>query len=315
MSAAPTPDRPAGGAPADGGAAARNPKAGERPGGPRLQPPPPEQHAPQLLGIDAAGAEHPQGFGEPDDESLIGRVWGCVCGWRGQPRDVTTRQFHPQVGDGGSLRRRRLARADRDARPELEAHLAAARPAAAPSAAAPPAPPPQRERERFRASSPPRRRLTLPRVPDNPAPASITPTSETSTGSGAGLEAQAWAQGAEDVRAPDADHYRTDLRAARKADPAAAAPGEPAAFSPDGGPDPRDRAPAERGAVADALSAAAAQTRQARDELAVAEQALDAAVAAARRDGASWRSIGRATGIPHRAAAARWGPPRAGPSL
>ena len=53
----------------------------------------------------------------------------------------------------------------------------------------------------------------------------------------------------------------------------------------------------------------------ARAELAAAETALDAAVAAARADGASWRTIARATGVPHREAAARWGPESAGPSL
>ena len=46
-----------------------------------------------------------------------------------------------------------------------------------------------------------------------------------------------------------------------------------------------------------------------------AEDALAHAVNAAREAGASWRTVARHTGVPHREAAARWGDPAGGPSL
>lgn len=71
---------------------------------------------------------------------------------------------------------------------------------------------------------------------------------------------------------------------------------------------------AERHSV-DLLGNAVARIEAARAELASAETALDAAVAAAREGGLSWRTIGNATGLRHREASARWGPPEGGPSL
>jgi hypothetical protein len=315
VSAAPTPDRAAGGHP--GPAAAR-----ERPGGSRLRPPAPnaQPHAPRLLGIDPAGAEHPAGPGDPDDESLVGRCWGCVCGWRGRRRDITARHFHPQVGDGGSLRRRRLARADRDARPELEAHLAGARapqhPAAGPAGTDPGGPADGRgdpdpsidaataDAERLHAPRPPRRRLTLPRAaPNDPTtgnPSSDAVAAPPVVGPHSPPRAAHVAPETGSGTVEHAGRAENDLVAA-----AAPPPLDP----------PEDLAGAGRRTADDPLSAVSARVRRARDELAAAEQALDAAVAAARRDGASWRSIGRATGLPHRRAAARWGPPSSGPSL
>ena len=75
--------------------------------------------------------------------------------------------------------------------------------------------------------------------------------------------------------------------------------------------DPRTAEPSS----VDLLENAVARAAAARCEHAEAESALDLAVAAARKNGLSWRTIGRATGVGHRAAATRWGPPGGGPSL
>ncbi len=176
--AAPAPPPPGGRDTPPAGQPGGQSGAGSRAPGSRLRPPPPEQwHTPLLLGLDEAGAEHPQGPGDPDDETLIARRWGCSCGWRGTRREVTARHFHPRVGDGGRLRRQRLARSDREHRGELDAHLAAITPATpVPTAAGPGTPPPgpgaPTTATADGAGDPPigppprRRRLTLPREPD-----------------------------------------------------------------------------------------------------------------------------------------------------
>ena len=289
-------------------------EAGREGRGGRLRPaPPPMAHAPLLLGFDPEGGEHPQGPEHADDETLTGRAWGCGCGWRGAVRDVSTRPFHPRVGDGGGLRRQRLARSDRDSRAELEFHLAGvARPS---SLTAPPAAPtattdgpdmgpvlgPATGPEAIPGRGRPRglrRRLTLPRTPATAEPAR-TPTA-----------------------AAAAERERTPLASA-----AATAP-EQAPNSSSGGPHAgdvpcipplivgrgaavsvpslatHDMTPSARD---EALAAAADRARVAREELEAADASLDAVVARARREGTSWRSIARATGVPHRAASARWG--------
>ncbi len=336
METAPEPAAP-GSAQASGRAAdPADPGSPEKPGKPRpgergrLRPPPAPTHAPLLLGIDPAGREHPQSPADPDDESLVGRCWGCVCGWRGPVRDVATRHFHPRVGDGGGLRRRRLARADRDARAELEHHLAAAT-ATPPAPAAPTAPVATATGSTSTAPAAPngaaprrrRRRLTLPRTISELDPPDATSEPE---------------QAAEPHRD---EPPRPPLRPAPEPLPTAP-PGPPSVEEaadasrpapdvtdpdPEPGPDltggrARDRAhepfptgTPSAGVGEDELAAAAERARSARAELAAAESALDAVVAAARAAGASWRTIARATGVPHRDAAARWDPAGAGPSL
>ncbi len=302
-------------------------------------------HAPLLLGLDPAGAEHPQGPGDPDDEDLTGRVWGCTCGWRGTARDITARHFRPRVGDGGGLRRQRLARADRDARGELEAHLAASTPEpdpAPPAGAARslvPAPPraaraADRGDPRLVTAAPRvrRRRLTLPRpspgAADDHAP---TPTPDPGPGSGRPPEnpdpapavpppsPSAPATAETSAPGPPATSDQARPRAAGAALPAEqqdhaeredhggedSTTGAASATAGPTGPDAAERI----------LAAAADRTRAAREELAAAEHALEAAVTAAREQGASWRTIARLTGIPHREAAARFGEGAGGSSL
>lgn len=284
--------------------------------GRRLQPSGPAlEHAPLLLGLDSAGGEHPQGGEHPDDEDLVGRVWGCVCGWRGAVRDVSTRPFHPRVGDGGGLRRQRLARSDRDTRGELEDHLARSAPAAADPAdavspdvptsiaatsvdsAAPHGPVSGRPRGR-------RRRLTVPR--DAPLGVPAVTASSAAHEQVDGLEDRASSEPTVDPRGPEhsnaapfspatSELYDSLTHLAPAAADHDAEAGEPNSV----------------GLLANAVARAAA----ARRELAEAESILDDAVAAAREDGLSWRTVGRATGVGHREAAARWGPPGRGPSL
>lgn len=287
--------------------------------GGRLRPaPPPVAHAPLLLGVDLEGVEHPQGPEHADDESLTGRVWGCVCGFRGTVRDVSTRPFHPRVGDGGRLRRQRLARSDRDARTELDAHLTTAT-----RFAAPPEPPDQATaatpatgsthsspagnpvagtgRDRPRSS---RRRLTLPRHPAGseaaPVPTgSPMPESEPTTAASATDVSLEPTPGATAGPVPRAVTYLS-----ARIEPARAAllaPLETGSATSE----PRD----------EALRAAAERARAASNELQAADAALDALVARAREEGASWRSIAKATGVPHREAAARWGDPDDGSAL
>ena len=284
--------------------------------GGRLRPaPPPVAHAPLLLGIDARGGEHPQGPEHADDESLTGRMWGCVCGWRGTVRDVSTRPFHPRVGDGGRLRRQRLARSDRDVRTEFESHLArAARPAApltlpdfatqaTPAAgstslspAAGPVAGPGRDRPRG-----PRRRLTLPR----------TPAGSTRTGADGRpcAGARTDSTGLRDRGGPGGGGRQVIRRAPSRGSHLPVGVGgaaEAASLAPLG---PDDAARNE------ALAAAGDRARAARDELEAADAALDALVARAREEGIGLRSIARVTGVPHREAAARWGDPDDGSSL
>ena len=289
--------------------------------GGRLRPaPPPVAHAPLLLGLDTEGGEHPQGPEHADDESLTGRLWGCVCGWRGTVRDVSTRPFHPRVGDGGRLRRQRLARSDRDARTELEAHLArATRPAALPAPpvpAVPGTPTPESVRpspmvgtitepgrDRPRGS---RRRLTLPRTPatSDPAP---TPATAGPTPAGERTPAASITEEAQDPTAgatAGADSGGVTYLSAAGEGPRWAA-SLASSEADDAVPGARD----------EALAAAAERARAARDELHAAAAALNTLVARAREHGASWRSIARATGVPHREAATRWGDRTDGPSL
>jgi hypothetical protein len=260
-------------------------------------------------------------------------------------RDVATRHFRPRVGDGGGLRRKRLARADRDARPELDAHLdahletaTAAPPSGSPgqaAAALPPRAPAGPERSRGL-----RRRLTLPRTsPVGDIPLGDIPLGERSA-PGSAPAAQP-----HPVQPHPGETHPADP-APSPAQPPAPRPGDEQehrapAIGPTGdsttetavadleqhtagGPDPdpaRPPAPATArtppacGPGGDALAAAATRAQTARAELTAAETALDAAVAAARADGASWRTIARATGVAHRDAAARWGDDSAGPSL
>ena len=299
----------------------------------RLRPPPAPAHAPLLLGLDAAGGEHPQGPDDPDDQALVGRCWGCVCGWRGRVRDVATRHFRPQVGDGGGLRRRRLARADRDTRGELENHLAATAPP--PLASTPPAVAAASPRvpggEATGRARGPRRRLTLPRTttldgdPLIPAPAPApTPADERG---GIETPGPAPAPATEPEALPLPQPPAAPIRDTSSAPTTAGAEPPPDPDDRNGGghldqpttPAPARAAAPGSGSGEDTLTAnltsAATRARAARADLDAAETALDAAVAAARADGASWRTIARATGIPHRDAAARWDPEGAGPSL
>jgi hypothetical protein len=311
---------PAGPPGAPGGGA---PRAGEEPPArsrARLRPPPPTRvHAPLLLGLDPDGGEHPQGPEAPDDERLVGRCWGCGCGWRGSVRDIATRHFRPQVGDGGGLRRKRLARADRDARAELDAHLAST---AAPAAPATEAAAALRDRtgeagEGAQGRKLRRRRLTLPRTtPDGLSTPAAAPATATSTGAAPNLShppaavpdnaPECPAPPAEPTAEPGTAPGLVELEAPQSGEGALAAAEPPAAGAP---------TPPARGAGEDALAAAATRAQQARGELHAAEAALEAAVAAAREDGASWRTIARATGVPHREAAARWGQDPAAASL
>ena len=308
-----------------GPAAPRSPRAAGRGERGRLRPPPPaEVHAPLLLGLDAEGVEHPQGPEDPDDESLVGRCWGCACGWRGTVRDVATRHFRPQVGDGGGLRRRRLARADRDARSELEHHLAATTPlpmaSSIPAVAAAVSPRGASADATGRARGP-RRRLTLPRTtpPDSdastpaPPPAGDATSIEPPPAAHLPAEEPAIKPGPQPPTEPDQTTDRA-LTTAADAEPQPAAGGRTGGVL-DETATPAPAAAAGAGADQGALAAAATRAAAARAELAAAETALNAAVAAARADGASWRTIARATGVPHREAAARWDPESAGPSL
>lgn len=279
------------------------------PSGPALE------HGPLLLGLDDDGGEHPQGADYEDDESLVGRMWGCGCGWRGTVRDITGRHFHPRVGDGGGLRRKRLARNDRDSRDELETHLvrssaapadpptlprAVPRPSAAPTTAShlPTGPAEDGPRPRGR-----RRRLTVPRD----TPLAIPPLFDVPS-----------APEINEAEAPSENGPSVELAVAEPTNP------NTAQSSPDSGgvstppsrlaPAPAEDGSGERGSV-ERLTEAATRAEAARVELVAADAALNAAVAAAREDGLSWRTVGRATGIGYREAAARWGPPGGGPSL
>ncbi|MCD2191571.1 hypothetical protein [Actinomycetospora soli] len=290
--------------------------------GRRLLPSSPDlEHAPLLLGLDAAGGEHPQGPGYEDDEDLVGRMWGCVCGWRGTVRDISTRPFHPRVGDGGGLRRQRLARSDRDTRAELEDHLARSTPAPADPADAIspdvtssiPATSVEDAAPQPLASGRPRgrrRRLTVPRDIPLAVPAvTVLPAAHDQV------------DGSEH-HAPSEDHATSEPTV----DPSEP-DGSEAAPSSRGTSEPNDSLTHLKSAAGahdgdagepssvDLLEHAVARAEAARCEHAEAESALDGAVAAARKNGLSWRTIGRATGVGHREAAARWGPPGGGPSL
>ena len=289
--------------------AARAGESGREGRGGRLRPaPPPVAHAPLLLGIDPGGGEHPQGPEHADEESLTARVWGCVCGWRGTLRDVSTRPFHPRVGDGGRLRRQRLTRSDRDARVELETHLTHAIRPVRPIEVGDPIPvasdtPPASSNTPLTAAGRGRprglrRRLTSP--PTGSEDASPTPSS---------LSALApWEHRpshAVDAASGAVAHERDPTNPwPEDPQPSAAREGAP--------PRPVDARDAALSVSNEALEAAAARVRVAREELDAAEAALSAVVTQSRGQGLSWRAIGRAAGVAHREAAARWGEVQAG---
>ena len=314
---APAADAAVGGPAVGGGAGPLGPRARPRL---RLRATPlAVTHAPLLLGLDTAGTEHPLGPDDPDDESLVGRCWGCACGWRGSVRDVATRHFRPQVGDGGGLRRRRLARADRDARGELEAHLADVtatvprpEPPPAPGTATRPAPPAAATAgdrtgeigDGAHGRTRRRRRLTLPRTTSDADPS--TPAGATSTAAAPSpSDPPAAPDDAPELRAAPTDPVAEPGTAPEVADPEAT-PSGGEALDPAEPPTAGPPTPPARGAGADALAAAATRVQRARAELHAAETELEAAVAAARAAGVSWRTIARATGVPHREAATRW---------